>query len=569
MEINGKSVKGVFLYDSSVTYEEGDFVIEGDTLYIAQKSTNIAPSSDTGSNYKIYLGSDIISGATDFEDYASGSGEDMYVSAQALGSILQNYIGGFSGKGLIKGSINSSSEIDEYALSYYGNTSETNLSDEYTDPLDKIMVSFNSCYFVVDRAAVSSILGATSSDYNSESLILRQYAYATSDSSSSIVKVQELIDFSGGSLRYRYMETGGEPSTWTNVSTNPDFLNQIKKYEALYQSKLQALEAEKITLEQSYKNKKATLTVSKSTVDIDQTSQVTISSSDYNSGDKLITVVYCDYNDSTDDSGNSVHQNIKSVILDVSADSQVYVGTYTDSGETKDNYLQYTSGTDTLSFTDTDEADYSGTYKILDVYYKAYYTSSNSFNISQYKWNEYYGQTLTSISTSSSCVYYVHSSETTSSRNNGPGLWVLGISSDIDTTNPILTITYDNSSIYSVINIYDIYNSWVASSPYEFTSESTAESMCSQWSPHFDSWIENGTIASITSTDGLLTISGFRAVISTSSYKTHQVLILNFHDTTSDSDILYGGSSDWYAYSSTDSVFTNTGLNLYYTYVAS
>lgn len=569
MEINGKSVKGVFLYDSSVTYEEGDFVIEGDTLYIAQKSTNIAPSSDTGSNYKIYLGSDIISGATDFEDYASGSGEDMYVSAQALGSILQNYIGGFSGKGLIKGSINSSSEIDEYALSYYGNTSETNLSDEYTDPLDKIMVSFNSCYFVVDRAAVSSILGATSSDYNSESLILRQYAYATSDSSSSIVKVQELIDFSGGSLRYRYMETGGEPSTWTNVSTNPDFLIQIKKYEALYQSKLQALEAEKITLEQSYKNKKATLTVSKSTVDIDQTSQVTISSSDYNSGDKLITVVYCDYNDSTDDSGNSVHQNIKSVILDVSADSQVYVGTYTDSGETKDNYLQYTSGTDTLSFTDTDETDYSGTYKILDVYYKVYYTSSNSFNISQYKWNEYYGQTLTSISTSSSCVYYVHSSETTSSRNNGPGLWVLGISSDIDTTNPILTITYDNSSIYSVINIYDIYNSWLTNSPYEFTSESAAESMCSELSRCFDSQIENGTIASITSTDGLLTISGFRAVIATSSNKTHQVLILNFHDTTSDSDILYGGSSDWYAYSSTDSVFTNTGLNLYYTYVAS
>ena len=159
MIINGTSVRGIYLYDPEIQYERGDFVVEGEKIYICK-----AAPSDSG-----FIPSEN-------PNYEEGLSDDKLVSAVSLSRILSSYMSGFDEKGIINNSVTDDGKI--WIGSYFQNNKAEELATnpEYTSPLEQIMCtpSLNNAIFNVSRNVVGAEINYLTSG---NPVILRQYTY--------------------------------------------------------------------------------------------------------------------------------------------------------------------------------------------------------------------------------------------------------------------------------------------------------------------------------------------------------------------------------------------------------
>ena len=259
MKINSTSVTGVFMYTDDAKFEENDFVIYGTAIYVckpkdgvSEVSGEIPPSSE---NYIIYLGDQ----STDISEYleflTTGEGENKYLSTLTLQQVLNSFILGPDGNGVIGDSIMYSKDIDE-------NTGkpiyECHLSNGslFTDPesvLSDIMNdrNINHAIFRVSRL-LPEIVIYVGKPINTENTttdllgcILRQYTYKSEDTGHTI-RIQELIDQVDGLIYYRSadidVDTVTSATNFKCATTNVDSLkDKAENIFALYNSRLKIL----------------------------------------------------------------------------------------------------------------------------------------------------------------------------------------------------------------------------------------------------------------------------------------------------------------------------------------
>lgn len=250
MLVNDVHVQGMFLYDSEATYEKGDFIVVDDTIFVCNPNdgsstvTGINPKTDeTGRNFKIYLGDRItdLNEYTQFAENQNSNSGSKYIDLKSLPGILNQYLVGFDGRGVIRQYIGE----EEYVIynpktgkmetEIYGEgerkwSSSTILDEIFKDP------KLNNAIFFISKKfkGIASLLPQTQNDSQIRSemgrvgdnmarvdyatlndCILRQYTYINgtgfgdnyerTDSKfrSYYHRLQELIDPSTGMIFYR------------------------------------------------------------------------------------------------------------------------------------------------------------------------------------------------------------------------------------------------------------------------------------------------------------------------------------------------------------------------------
>lgn len=259
MEINNnKSIRGIFLYADDIKFERGDFVVEGDKIYVTKADSIGRQPSKSSEYFQIYLKEEVADlEGKDFINYLKGEGQDKLISAYTVGKLLSMYLTGFDEKGTITNEITDGGSI--VLKDYFGNETVSS----HTNPLDVILTtpSLNNAIFKVKRAVVESLIGSSSST-TSHYVLLRQYTYsepAASTSADSIyTRVQELIDEETGIVKYRYSKSSNsyEPSTdWISVNTNSEFTSTVDDVINYYSNKCIELDKQKAVLRDSFRFK--------------------------------------------------------------------------------------------------------------------------------------------------------------------------------------------------------------------------------------------------------------------------------------------------------------------------
>ena len=254
MIINNKRVQGLYIYNEdseNVEFTKDDLVVSGSYIYVCDADivSGIDPADDTANEYyRPYPGSKIISASEYFQWVKDGSPESSsgkYISSQSIMGILQGYQFGLNMEGVI------TDWIDQ-------NGDTTLILSKITDrPLDNLMLTetLNRGMVKIDWR-LDQIKGGTvgSSDFSTlfgflnkvdpetgepidYQLILSQYTYK--QTSSSYIRIQELMSPLSGVSVYRYMNwsdglfpsSGSAISGWRNVFS----------YSTAIQSKLDAI----------------------------------------------------------------------------------------------------------------------------------------------------------------------------------------------------------------------------------------------------------------------------------------------------------------------------------------
>ncbi len=265
MEINNKSIQGIFIYAEDINFEKGDFVVEGDKIYICQADSIGNLPSESPTYFKAYL-SDNIATAEDFEKYAKGIGDDKFINAKYLGKILNHYMSGFDEKGIISNTIisNGSNQFEIYISDYFGNT--TNIG-AYSEPLDQVLISedLNNAIFRVDKSAIKSLYGDIYQSANSW-VILRQYTYLKSEKTALqddvYIRVQELINNEEHDIMYRYASSSdsySSPTKWESVTCNSSYVSKINTIKDYYTNLIIQTNNEKNQIKNNFRFKKATI----------------------------------------------------------------------------------------------------------------------------------------------------------------------------------------------------------------------------------------------------------------------------------------------------------------------
>ena len=251
---DGKHIQGIFIYDKTAQYEKGDFVVDGDCLYICTTGeptqSSLRPSENLGC-FAPYPGNKIAS-LEEYNEYvASPDGkEDKYISSSVLHAILQQGYFGFNDTGEITAYISQKKQSINGEEKYVIDTNVYGLKDRLVDNtklLDLVMSQpdLNNAYLRVDRKLpeLENILPKGTS-----CCILRQYTYVdinnmgTTDSLGKYVsyrhRVQELMDFETGTVYYRYTigtrATGisawqytGTISSWRSLVISTSLLSKM------------------------------------------------------------------------------------------------------------------------------------------------------------------------------------------------------------------------------------------------------------------------------------------------------------------------------------------------------
>lgn len=259
MEINNnKSIRGIFLYADDIKFERGDFVVEGDKIYVTKADSIGRQPSKSPDYFQIYLKEEVADlEGEDFINYLKGKGQDKLISAYTVGKLLSMYLTGFDEKGNITNEITDGGSI--VLKDYFGNETVSS----HTNPLDVILTtpSLNNAIFKVKRAVVESLIGSSSAT-TSHYVLLRQYTYSEPAASTSVdsiyTRVQELIDEETGIVKYRYSRSSNsyEPSTdWISVNTNSEFTSIVDDVINYYSNKCIELDKQKAVLRDSFRFK--------------------------------------------------------------------------------------------------------------------------------------------------------------------------------------------------------------------------------------------------------------------------------------------------------------------------
>ena len=201
MKINDISIRGFFVYSETAQYEQGDFVVYGNTIYVCSpKSGSTYVSGELpykSNNFYTYLG-DQSATKEDFLSFSeNGGGEDKYLSLSTLVDILNTYQKGIDTTGVIGHEYSIIQDEDGTSNVVYkvnNIITETFSEEDSKEILARIFMdkTLNHCIFKVSRH-LPEIKGLVYRGNNlSGDCILRQYSYFTEDK--SIMRVQELID---------------------------------------------------------------------------------------------------------------------------------------------------------------------------------------------------------------------------------------------------------------------------------------------------------------------------------------------------------------------------------------
>ena len=259
MKINNTSVTGVFMYTDDAKFEKNDFVIYGTTIYVCSPKEGVSevtgeiPSSSE--NYEIYLG-DQSTTITDYLKFLeTGEGENKYISTLVLQQVLNSFIIGPDGKGVIGDSILYSKETDANTGKpiYECHLSNGSLFTDSESVLSDIMndKNINNAIFRVSRLLpeivvyVGKPLDTENTTTDLLGCILRQYTYKSEDTGHTI-RIQELIDQVDGLIYYRSADIDVDTvSSATNFKCATVNTESLKKKAdnifALYNSKLKVL----------------------------------------------------------------------------------------------------------------------------------------------------------------------------------------------------------------------------------------------------------------------------------------------------------------------------------------
>lgn len=254
MVINGKEITGLFSYDIDATYTQNDLVYKDKTLYVAlTKVSGIDPSDSETSKgkYTIYLGDRFV-GLDDFLNYEKTEStlNDKYIPASLLPTILNHYLTGVDGKGVIE-SINDDFTPDSRV------TADEILIDE----------NINHAIYAVDRnlgGLPVDLYSSNSERINSEKLILKQYTYKEKEFVNSVqvskrVRVQELIDHSQYMVWYRYQkidDIDSIPSQWKSITLNTTNIHDnLLRLANEYKSRIIALQDTLTNLRKNFRFK--------------------------------------------------------------------------------------------------------------------------------------------------------------------------------------------------------------------------------------------------------------------------------------------------------------------------
>lgn len=218
MIINNKSVRGIYLYDSSVTYEKNDFVVFGNRLYIvtSKEVTGVIPVESDTEHYRLYL-SENSATLDEIVEYITSDGKDSSIGSKLvtvsdLCNILSKYSGGINYEGKITNRISPDNTI--ITSDYFGNEVEKKY-DSSVNPLDIILEQpeLNNAVFYISGEIAQGIVPESS-----DTLILRQYTYTSGENS---IRLQEIIDFSLGNISVRYATKNNNitGSTYTGTTS--------------------------------------------------------------------------------------------------------------------------------------------------------------------------------------------------------------------------------------------------------------------------------------------------------------------------------------------------------------
>lgn len=236
MIINGKSIKGIYFYVDSVTFEKGDFVVSDNKLYIAKAESTGNNPTEHPELFELYQGTDMAT-MQDYLEYTKDQNNidlgEKAISIPVLASILNKYFSGFSENGIINNEITPSGDI--ILKDFFSNTvSEINT----TNPLDQVLYAqdLNNSIFCVSREVVVGLMPGDGI------VILRQYTYKDT-SNSGYCRIQELFDPKDGELIYRYTtwkinESMSSENTvaWKNVTSSSELLDKVSKIRNYYES---------------------------------------------------------------------------------------------------------------------------------------------------------------------------------------------------------------------------------------------------------------------------------------------------------------------------------------------
>ena len=243
---DGKHIQGIFVFDKTAKYEKGDFIVDGDCLYICTSGepiqSDIRPSENLD-YFAPYPGNKIAS-LEEYNSYiASPDGkEDKYVSSSVLNAVLQQGYYGFGDTGMITAYISEKTKKINGEEKYIIDTSIYGLKDRLVDNtklLDIVMSQpdLNNAYITVDRnlPELKNILPS-----GTNCCILRQYTYVdinnmgTTDKTKKVYvnyryRVQELMDFQTGTVFYRYTigTRANGSSTWQYTGTISDWRSLV------------------------------------------------------------------------------------------------------------------------------------------------------------------------------------------------------------------------------------------------------------------------------------------------------------------------------------------------------
>lgn len=271
MLINGKHIRGMFVYSEDIPFTAGDFVIYGDSIYIciAKNPTNQENYTVSGKNpeedsenYKLYL-SENIATFEEYLDYIKDplEKEDKSVGCDVLSKVLSYYLLGQNERGIIDqsvGYVGSSLEVSEQLKSI--------LTESYnkSNVLEKILKEkeINNAVLRVSRELpeIASIFPKIptevleeSSEDDLKSVVLKQYTYK--EDNETLVRIQELVDHVNAIQLFRYSKDDfSKISSWKRSFINENFRNELDYIKNYYNSLISNLETERKTLKNFFRS---------------------------------------------------------------------------------------------------------------------------------------------------------------------------------------------------------------------------------------------------------------------------------------------------------------------------
>lgn len=276
MKINKISVTGVFNYTDDALFEENDFVISDGVIYICKPSPGVSEvigeNPSTSKNFVVYLGeqSTTLSEYLNFLDTAEG--ENKYISTLMLQSVLNSFMLGIDGKGVIGSNITYSDGEFNFSMSGTVFTDpNTVISDIMNHP------NINHATLRVSRSLPELIvyvgnLETTETYTDLDSCILKQYTYL-SESNGHKIRVQELIDQVGGMIYYRSADIEQDI---VNSSTNfrcatvdtKTLKEKADNLFSLYNSKLKILQTLEDSLKSNFRYKRILVDGKQTTLEV-------------------------------------------------------------------------------------------------------------------------------------------------------------------------------------------------------------------------------------------------------------------------------------------------------------